>query len=367
MSRCYEQKGLVPRLAAPLHQAPLRPDGRAHGGGVTPFRRARRHGQSRDGGPARLEEARPDPALARRPGRLGPRSGARGASTTATTRACTAASTRPRCGPPADWRDERPLRRPRAGGARVRRGGDRMPGRGLRRARRPDPAPPQRRGVRRVRRLGRPGELPVPLQRRAGAAQPGLLGHAATIARARRVHADARSPDARGRRGRLRGVAPAALRDRLPHAGQRRRRRGRGPRGVRAVAAAGRRAGPVRPRLPGDHRDPALPRRARLRTGRAGDAMRARGCPSPSSSTSRRAVEQADSLSLAFLVLLEELTPLERAAYLLHDIFGYSFDEVARSLGAVARRLPPARRSGPTGTSRSGASASTPTSSTVAS
>jgi RNA polymerase sigma-70 factor (ECF subfamily) len=45
------------------------------------------------------------------------------------------------------------------------------------------------------------------------------------------------------------------------------------------------------------------------------------------------AVEQADSLSLAFLVLLEELTPPERAAYLLHDIFGYSFDEVARSLG----------------------------------
>jgi RNA polymerase sigma-70 factor (ECF subfamily) len=44
------------------------------------------------------------------------------------------------------------------------------------------------------------------------------------------------------------------------------------------------------------------------------------------------AAEQADSLSLAFLVLLEELTPLERAAYLLHDVFGYSFDEVARSL-----------------------------------
>ncbi len=45
------------------------------------------------------------------------------------------------------------------------------------------------------------------------------------------------------------------------------------------------------------------------------------------------AAERADSLSLAFLVLLEELTPLERAAYLLHDIFGYSFDEVGRSLG----------------------------------
>jgi RNA polymerase sigma-70 factor, ECF subfamily len=54
------------------------------------------------------------------------------------------------------------------------------------------------------------------------------------------------------------------------------------------------------------------------------------------------AAEQADSLSLAFLVLLEELTPLERAAYLLHDIFGYSFEEVGRSLGrtpAAARQL----------------------------
>ncbi len=45
------------------------------------------------------------------------------------------------------------------------------------------------------------------------------------------------------------------------------------------------------------------------------------------------AAEQADTLSLAFLVLLEELTPLERAAYLLHDIFGYTFEEVGRALG----------------------------------
>ena len=48
------------------------------------------------------------------------------------------------------------------------------------------------------------------------------------------------------------------------------------------------------------------------------------------------ALEQADSLSLAFLVLLEELTPPERATYLLHDVFGYSFDEVAQSLGRSA-------------------------------
>lgn len=45
------------------------------------------------------------------------------------------------------------------------------------------------------------------------------------------------------------------------------------------------------------------------------------------------AVEQADTLSLAFLVLLEELTPPERAAYLLHDVFGYQFDEVADMTG----------------------------------
>jgi RNA polymerase sigma-70 factor (ECF subfamily) len=58
--------------------------------------------------------------------------------------------------------------------------------------------------------------------------------------------------------------------------------------------------------------------------------------PEPVMMDEASAVEQADSLSLAFLVLLEELTPSERAAYLLHDIFGYRFEEVARSLGRTA-------------------------------
>jgi RNA polymerase sigma-70 factor (ECF subfamily) len=40
--------------------------------------------------------------------------------------------------------------------------------------------------------------------------------------------------------------------------------------------------------------------------------------------------EQADSLSLAFLVLLEQLNPIERAVFLLHDVFGYRYDEIAR-------------------------------------
>ncbi len=39
-----------------------------------------------------------------------------------------------------------------------------------------------------------------------------------------------------------------------------------------------------------------------------------------------------ESLSLAFLVLLENLSPVERAVFLLHDVFGFGFDEIARSV-----------------------------------
>jgi RNA polymerase sigma-70 factor (ECF subfamily) len=39
--------------------------------------------------------------------------------------------------------------------------------------------------------------------------------------------------------------------------------------------------------------------------------------------------ELADSLSLALLVLLERLTPVERAAYLLREVFGYAYAEIA--------------------------------------
>lgn len=41
----------------------------------------------------------------------------------------------------------------------------------------------------------------------------------------------------------------------------------------------------------------------------------------------------ADSLSIAFLVLLESLSPKERAVFLLHDIFGYSFAEIGEIVG----------------------------------
>jgi RNA polymerase sigma-70 factor (TIGR02957 family) len=55
-----------------------------------------------------------------------------------------------------------------------------------------------------------------------------------------------------------------------------------------------------------------------------------------------RQAEMADSLSLSFLVLLESLSPEQRAVFLLHDVFDYPYAEVARIVGkteANARQL----------------------------
>jgi RNA polymerase sigma factor (sigma-70 family) len=46
-----------------------------------------------------------------------------------------------------------------------------------------------------------------------------------------------------------------------------------------------------------------------------------------------RQAEMADSLSLAFLVLLESLSPEQRAALLLHDVFDYGYGEIAEIVG----------------------------------
>lgn len=43
--------------------------------------------------------------------------------------------------------------------------------------------------------------------------------------------------------------------------------------------------------------------------------------------------ELSDSLSMAFLVLLERLSPPERAVFLLREVFGYPFGEIARLIG----------------------------------
>jgi RNA polymerase sigma-70 factor (ECF subfamily) len=44
-------------------------------------------------------------------------------------------------------------------------------------------------------------------------------------------------------------------------------------------------------------------------------------------------VADFDSLSLAFLVLLESLSPKERAVFLLHDVFGYDFASIGEIVG----------------------------------
>ena len=52
--------------------------------------------------------------------------------------------------------------------------------------------------------------------------------------------------------------------------------------------------------------------------------------------------EEAEDLTLALMMALERLSPLERAAFLLHDVFGMSFDEVALAVDrdpAACRQL----------------------------
>ncbi|WP_106615946.1 RNA polymerase sigma-70 factor [Saccharothrix carnea] len=55
-----------------------------------------------------------------------------------------------------------------------------------------------------------------------------------------------------------------------------------------------------------------------------------------------RSAELADSLSMAALLLLERLSPLERAVFVLREVFGFGFGEVAAAVGrseAACRQL----------------------------
>lgn len=68
--------------------------------------------------------------------------------------------------------------------------------------------------------------------------------------------------------------------------------------------------------------------------------------PDPVSDTASLApdtqTEMAEDLSVALLLALDRLSPLERAAFLLHDVFDYSFTEVADALDrneAACRQL----------------------------
>jgi RNA polymerase sigma-70 factor (ECF subfamily) len=55
-----------------------------------------------------------------------------------------------------------------------------------------------------------------------------------------------------------------------------------------------------------------------------------------------RSAELADSVSMAALLLLERLTPLERAVFVLREVFGFAFPEIAPAVGrseAACRQL----------------------------
>ncbi|MGH9409744.1 MAG: RNA polymerase sigma-70 factor [Vicinamibacterales bacterium] len=55
--------------------------------------------------------------------------------------------------------------------------------------------------------------------------------------------------------------------------------------------------------------------------------------PEPLAEPNQESAELASSLTTAFLVLLEQLSPAERAVFLLREVFELDFDEIAKSIG----------------------------------
>lgn len=55
--------------------------------------------------------------------------------------------------------------------------------------------------------------------------------------------------------------------------------------------------------------------------------------PLVTESSIKDSAELAESLSFAFLMLLECLPPTERAVFLLHEVFDYSYDDISKAVG----------------------------------
>jgi RNA polymerase sigma-70 factor (ECF subfamily) len=53
----------------------------------------------------------------------------------------------------------------------------------------------------------------------------------------------------------------------------------------------------------------------------------------PDAASPEERVDTYEAISLAFLVLLEQLQPIERAVFLLREVFGYEYEEIASMLG----------------------------------
>ena len=67
-----------------------------------------------------------------------------------------------------------------------------------------------------------------------------------------------------------------------------------------------------------------------------------------------RKAEMADSLSLAFLVMLESLSPEQRAAFLLREVFDEPYGRIAEIIG-TSEQMPASSPPAPADTSRSDA------------
>ena len=100
-------------------------------------------------------------------------------------------------------------------------------------------------------------------------------------------------------------------------------------------------------RLADDRRRPSLPRHAASAPRQARGLRRQLAAGADRERRARRTIPSseallADSVGLALLVVLENLTPAERLAFVLHDMFGVPFDEIAPIVGrtpAATRQL----------------------------
>ncbi|HXU64738.1 MAG TPA: sigma-70 family RNA polymerase sigma factor [Polyangia bacterium] len=80
----------------------------------------------------------------------------------------------------------------------------------------------------------------------------------------------------------------------------------------------------------------------RARAARREQVMEADPPEPPAASDPEREALLADAVGLALLVVLDTLEPAERLAFVLHDLFGVAFDEIAPIVGrspAAARQL----------------------------
>src|SRR3954462_4719142 len=260
---------------------------------------------------------------------------------------------------------ERRLHRPGAQGPRLRRGDDRHTARGDRRDGRRPAARAGRRGAGRADHDDRGGEHAVAVQQRPGPAQPGLLGPLRGP-----VDAGAGGP------GPCRGVVTSGAGDLLAAFDRHRRLLfGVAYQMLGSVADAEDTVQDAWLRWSAAARGDVADERAylirvvsRLALDRLRSARVQRetyvgpwlpeplptGATSPAAPDPAEAAELGEDVSLAVLVVLETLSPVERAVFVLREVFGMSWAEIAgvldrseaavRQLGHRAREHVQARR-----------------------